>query len=158
MLNPVNHARTRAQAERYRVEPYVVAGDISSHPDHVGRGGWTWYTGSAGWMYRVGLEEVLGVRRRGDVFEIDPCVPAAWPGYFLTWRIGSSHYEIEVANPDHKGRGVAHVELDGRSVDPSRIPIVDDGARHRVRVTLGERKATPGATEITPSAIEAGPS
>ena len=80
MLNPVNHTRTAADVERYKAEPYVLAGDVFAHPAHAGRAGWTWYTGSAGWMYRAGLESILGLRRRGATFEIDPCIPAAWPG------------------------------------------------------------------------------
>src|SRR4029079_2357461 len=78
MVNPVNHSRTRAAAERYKAEPYVVAGDVSAHPEHVGRAGWTWYTGSAGWMYRAGLEEIIGFHRRTGSFSLSPCIPAAW--------------------------------------------------------------------------------
>jgi len=117
---------------------HVVAADISSHPDRVGHGGWTWYTGSAGWMHRIGLEEVLGLRRRGDVLEVSPCIPSAWPGFSAEWRVGSSTYRIEVTNPARRSRGVARALHDGRLVDPRRIPLVDDGATHRVEVVLGE--------------------
>jgi cyclic beta-1,2-glucan synthetase len=139
MLNPVNHARTRADAERYHVEPYVVAADIAAHPDRVGRGGWTWYTGSAGWMHRVGLEEILGLRRRGDVLEVSPCIPASWPGFNARWRLGHSTYLMEVKNPEHRVRGVARATYDGRSVDPRRIPFVDDGQTHHVEVVMGRK-------------------
>ena len=81
MLNPVNHARHAADAARYRIEPYVMAGDVYSHPAHRGRGGWSWYTGSAGWMYRAGIESILGLRRSGPTFAVDPCIPSAWPDY-----------------------------------------------------------------------------
>ena len=81
MLNPANHTRTPADVERYKGEPYVTAGDVYAHPAHSGRGGWTWYTGSAGWMYRAGLECILGLKRHGDTFEVDPCIPAAWPEF-----------------------------------------------------------------------------
>jgi cyclic beta-1,2-glucan synthetase len=138
LLNPVNHARTRAERETYRVEPYVVAADIASHPDRVGHGGWTWYTGSAGWMHRIGLEEVLGLRRRGSMLEVSPCIPSAWPGFSAVWRVGSATYHIEVTNPARRSRGVARVLHDGRVVDPRRIPLVDDGGHHRVDVVLGE--------------------
>jgi cyclic beta-1,2-glucan synthetase len=138
LLNPVNHARTRAECERYRVEPYVVAADIASHPDRVGHGGWTWYTGSAGWMHRIGLEETLGLRRRGKTLEVSPCIPSAWPGFSAEWRVGGSIYRIEVTNPARRSRGVARALHDGRLVDPRRIPLVDDGANHRVEVVLGE--------------------
>jgi cyclic beta-1,2-glucan synthetase len=139
MLNPVNHARTHADAERYLVEPYVVAADIAAHPDRLGRGGWTWYTGSAGWMHRVGLEEILGLRRRANVLEVSPCIPASWPGFSARWRFGRSTYLIEVKNPEHRVRGVARAVCDGRSVDHEQIPLVDDGKTHHVEVIMGRR-------------------
>ena len=139
MMNPVNHTRERADVDRYRGEPYVLAGDVCAHPDHIGRAGWTWYTGSAGWMYRAGLESILGLRRLGAVFEVEPCVPAAWPGFGITWRVGRTTYEIQVTNPDRVCRGVARAELDGVAVDSKAIPIVDDGGFHRVRIVLGAK-------------------
>jgi cyclic beta-1,2-glucan synthetase len=142
LLNPINHARTPADRERYQTEPYATAADVYAHPAHAGRGGWTWYTGSAGWMYRAGLESILGLRRHGATFELNPCIPAAWPEYAITWRFGSSLYEISVANPEHRCRGITAAELDGRAVDPAAIPLVDDGAPHHVRVVLGEREAS----------------
>jgi cyclic beta-1,2-glucan synthetase len=137
LLNPVNHSRTRSGANRYRVEPYVVAADVYSVAPHVGRGGWTWYTGSAGWMYRAGLESILGLRRHGASFEVDPCVPASWPEYAITWRVGRTTYEIVVGNPDRVCRGVATAGMDGAPVDHRAIPLVDDGGVHRVRLVLG---------------------
>ncbi len=138
MLNPINHTRTPMDVERYKVEPYVVAGDVYAHPEHAGRGGWTWYTGSAAWTYRAGLEGLLGLRRRGESFHVDPCIPAAWPGFSITWRFGASRYEITVTNPDHVCRGVAGAELDGVPCDGAAIPLVDDGRTHHVRVVLGQ--------------------
>jgi cyclic beta-1,2-glucan synthetase len=152
LLNPVNHTRTPVDVERYKAEPYVVAGDVCAHPAHAGRGGWTWYTGSAGWMYRAGLESILGLRRRGSSFEIDPCIPSSWPEYEIVWRFGRTRYEISVVNPEGRCRGVAVAELDGAPVDPEAIPLVDDGGTHQVRVVLGDRErvvppvATRGAT------------
>jgi cyclic beta-1,2-glucan synthetase len=140
MLNPVNHTRTPAQVERYQAEPYVVAGDVSSHLHHAGRAGWSWYTGSAGWMYRAGLESILGLERRGSSFEVNPCIPSSWPEYSITWRFGRTRYEITVSNPRARCRGVRSAELDGSAVDPLSIPLVDDGATHQVRVVLGKRK------------------
>ncbi|MEO5763409.1 MAG: glucoamylase family protein [Vicinamibacteria bacterium] len=137
MLNPVNHARTKSAAQKYKAEPYVVAGDITAHPDHMGRGGWTWYTGSAGWMYRVGIEEILGLHRHGGTFTINPCIPAAWPGFSLVWKVEGDTYEIEVVNPDHRSRGVASAECDDQPIDRERIPILGDRQVHRVKVTLG---------------------
>jgi len=138
LLNPINHARTPADVTRYKVEPYVVAADVYAHPAHVGRGGWTWYTGSAAWMYRAGLEMILGVKRRGAAFSLDPCVPFAWPGFSAVLRIGRTRYEITVENPKQRCRGLATVELDGVSVDAAAIPLRDDGGVHRVRAVIGD--------------------
>ncbi len=143
MLNPVNHTRTAADVDRYKAEPYVVAGDVSAHPAHAGRGGWSWYTGSAGWMYRAGLESILGLRRRGLSFEVEPCIPSSWPEYKIVWRLGGTSYDITVRNPEGRCRGVREAELDGRAVDSRAIPIVDDGGTHRVVVTLGSRQNPP---------------
>jgi cyclic beta-1,2-glucan synthetase len=142
MLNPVNHARTAEDAERYRAEPYVVAADVYEHPTQARRGGWTWYTGSAGWMYRVGLEELLGLRRRGAHVSIDPCIPSSWPGFSLRFRFGDAIYECVVENPERSCRGVGFAEMDGERVDPARIPLSADGRTHRVRLVLGPVKPT----------------
>ncbi|WP_305068752.1 GH36-type glycosyl hydrolase domain-containing protein [Luteitalea sp. TBR-22] len=138
LLNPVNHTRDATGVERYVTEPYVLDGDVYAHPEHMGRGGWSWYTGAAGWMYRTGLESILGLQRHGDVFTVSPCIPSAWPGYTIDWRIGSCRYHIAVDNPEHRSTGVASVTLDGVPVEQGRIPILDDGQAHRVVVTLGE--------------------
>ncbi len=138
MINPVNHTRTAEDTERYRVEPYAVAADVYAHPMHVGRGGWTWYTGSAGWMYRTAVEELLGLRRHGATFTVDPSIPAMWPHYAIDWRFGEALYRIQVANPEHRCRGVRAATLDGVPVDPRAIPLHDDGAAHDVEVVLGD--------------------
>jgi len=139
ILNPINHASTRAGVQRYKVEPYVMAADVYAEPPHVGRGGWTWYTGSAGWMYQAGVEWILGFRLRGTTLLIDPCIPRAWPGYEIDYRYHSARYEIIVENPQGVSRGVASSELDGQALPDGScaIPLVDDGATHRVRVILG---------------------
>ncbi len=142
MLNPVNHTRTPAGVGRYMAEPYVIAGDVHADPEHAGRGGWTWYTGSAGLMYRAGLESILGLRRRGSTFEMAPCIPSSWPGYEIAWRFGRTRYEISVSNPERRCRRIAEAELDGTPVDPQSIPLADDGATHQVRIVLGDRKPT----------------
>lgn len=138
MVNPVNHTRDAADVERYVTEPYVIDGDVYAHPEHVGRGGWSWYTGSAGWMYRTGLESILGLQRRGQVFGVAPCIPPSWDGFTIAWRVGASSYGIDVLNPDHRSTGVASVTLDGIDTDPCAVPILDDGASHTVVVTMGE--------------------
>jgi cyclic beta-1,2-glucan synthetase len=139
LLNPINHARARADVLRYKVEPYVVAADVYAAPPHIGRGGWTWYTGSAGWMQRAGVESILGLRIRGAVLHLDPCIPKAWPKFEMTVRRQSTRYEIVVDNPAGVSRGVRFAEIDGVEIveRPLRLPVVDDGAVHRVRVTLG---------------------
>jgi cyclic beta-1,2-glucan synthetase len=139
MLNPINHARTRIDMHRYKVEPYVVAADVYAAPGHVGRGGWTWYTGSAGWMQRAGVECILGLRIEGSVLRLDPCIPRSWPRFEITLRHGASGYEIVVENPQSVQRGVAAAELDGAKIAarPLSIPLKDDGAIHRLQVRLG---------------------
>ena len=141
MLNPVNHTRTPQDAARYRLEPYVVAGDVYTRAPHAGRGGWSWYTGSAGWMYRAGLESILGLRRRGSTFIVDPCIPSSWPEYSIEWQYLSARYQILVSNPDRVCRGVASAHLDGVRVDPRAIPLVDDAGSHVVRIVLGHGSA-----------------
>jgi cyclic beta-1,2-glucan synthetase len=144
MLNPVNHTRTAADVERYKAEPYVLAGDVFAHPAHAGRAGWTWYTGAAGWMHRAGLESILGLRRRGATFEMDPCIPGSWPGYSIAWGFGATRYEIEVTNPERRCRGIAEAALDDTPVEPHAIPLVDDGGVHRLRLVLGDRVGPSG--------------
>jgi cyclic beta-1,2-glucan synthetase len=142
LLNPVNRATTRANVHRYKVEPYVIAADIYSVAPHAGRGGWTWYTGAAGWMYRAGLEWILGFHLQGSSLRLEPCIPASWPGFEIVFRYRATRYEIAVENPDGVGRGVAQLELDGRSLaaGSTTIALVDDGATHRLRVVLGANR------------------
>jgi len=139
LLNPIHHANSRAAIHRYKVEPYVACADVYSQPPHVGRGGWTWYTGSAGWLYRAGLESILGCRVRGATLHLDPCIPRAWTRFDLVYRYKSARYEIAVENPRGVSRGVVRTEIDGADQPGSgaRIPLADDGAAHRVRVVLG---------------------
>ena len=138
LVNPINHARTPAEVERYKVEPYVVAADVYSVSPHVGRGGWTWYTGSAAWMYRAGIEGILGIRREGAFLVIDPCIPAEWPGFEATVRLGSAHYDIRVENPSHRCRGVSHAVLDGMPIScaEGRVRVPLDTGTHHLRLTI----------------------
>jgi cyclic beta-1,2-glucan synthetase len=96
MINPINHARTPEEIALYRVEPYVMAADVYSVEPHKGRGGWTWYTGSAGWMYRAGLEAILGITREGDRLRIKPCIPVSWPGFEASLTFGKTRYDIKI--------------------------------------------------------------
>jgi cyclic beta-1,2-glucan synthetase len=143
MLNPINHASTDAGVQRYKVEPYVVAGDVYAEPPHVGRGGWTWYTGSAGWMYRAGLESILGFRLRGARLVVDPCIPRTWHGFEMVFHYRSARYDIVVENPQGVSRGVSWVEVDGVSLDAELgIMLADDRNTHRVRIVLGWAEAS----------------
>jgi cyclic beta-1,2-glucan synthetase len=137
-LNPINRSSSRAGVQRYKVEPYVMAGDAYAEAPHIGRGGWSWYTGSAGWFYRAGLEWLLGFRVRGTILSIDPCIPKSWPGYSISFRYHSATYQIKVENPRSVCRGVSRVEFDGNSVPGlANIPLSDDGVEHRITVVLG---------------------
>ncbi|HTQ09218.1 MAG TPA: hypothetical protein VMI31_04030, partial [Fimbriimonadaceae bacterium] len=130
LMNPVRHGMER---QRYLVEPYVVAADIYALPGREGMGGWTWYTGSAGWMYRIWIEEVLGFRRRGNELTIEPVIPGEWSGFRMRYRFGSATYAIKVTASKRR-RGVREMKLDGQLV--TSIPLVDDGKEHAVQVLL----------------------
>jgi cyclic beta-1,2-glucan synthetase len=142
MLNPIYHADSQRKSKQYKVEPYVVAADIYSSPPHHGRGGWTWYTGSAGWLYRFGLEAILGLRRQGDGISVDPCIPKAWPDFLMTYRRDQTTYRIRVENPEGVNRGVRQVLLDDEAVSNGIIKWQDDGREHQVLVLLGQSEET----------------
>jgi cyclic beta-1,2-glucan synthetase len=133
MINPLTHTRTPEEVATYQVEPYVVAADVYTAEGHLGRGGWTWYTGSASWMYRVGLEAILGFTKRGDRLRMEPSVPPAWPEFTIEYRHGGSVYTIVVRR---SGESDGAVTLDGVELGDGEIPLVDDGATHAVLVTL----------------------
>jgi cyclic beta-1,2-glucan synthetase len=139
LLNPINHALTWAATQRYKVEPYVVSADVYAIPPHVGRGGWTWYTGSAGWMYRAGLESILGFTVAGATLRLDPCVPRAWRDFEIVFYHRTTRYEVFVENHSGVCRGIARLELDDQALahGSTSITLVDDGATHHVRVILG---------------------
>jgi cyclic beta-1,2-glucan glucanotransferase len=141
MINPINHMRTPEGTERYRAEPYVLAADVYAHPMHVGRGGWTWYTGSAGWMYRAAVQSLLGLRRNGATMSVNPCIPAVWPYYSLEWTMGRTRYLFTVSNPEHRCAEIKSAELDGVAVDAGAIPLNDDGGHHEVTIVLGAAPA-----------------
>jgi cyclic beta-1,2-glucan synthetase len=140
MLNPINRTASEALVERYKVEPYVMAADVYNTASHTGRGGWTWYTGSAGWMYRVALEGILGFRLRGARLTLDPCIPSTWGGFSMSYRFGRSTYQIYVENPTGVCRGVRSLELDGVSILDHAVTLIDDGQDHEIRAVL----AAPG--------------
>ncbi len=138
LLNPIHHASRRASVSRYKVEPYVVAADVYSAPAHVGRGGWTWYTGGAAWLYRAGLESILGFQKRGSTVRIDPCIPREWNRFGIVYRHGDTVYRIEVENPNGVCRGLSSVSLDGTTLPvEGSVPLTEDGREHRVHIVLG---------------------
>ncbi|HVF49440.1 MAG TPA: glucoamylase family protein [Pyrinomonadaceae bacterium] len=144
LLNPINHASTRAGLHKYKVEPYVAAGDVYAVWPHTGRGGWTWYTGSASWMYRAGLEYILGFQlRAGKHLTINPCIPRNWRGFEIEYRHRSARYAVKVENPYGVCRGVVRLELDGTPHTSPDIELQDDGARHTILVVLGEPPTPP---------------
>jgi cyclic beta-1,2-glucan synthetase len=135
-INPINRSLDVNDVKRYRVEPYVIAADIYSAPGHVGRGGWTWYTGAAGWMYRLTLESVLGLKREGNFLRIEPSVPARWPGYRITLRIDGAEYVIQVERGSNTDGATRVLTLDGSVAHSGRIPLIPGSGQHTVRLVM----------------------
>ncbi|MEO5952526.1 MAG: glycosyl transferase family 36, partial [Chloroflexia bacterium] len=157
MLNPINHAITPEMVEQYKTEPYVIAADIYAHPQHIGRGGWTWYTGSASWFYRLGVEYILGLKLHGDYLTVEPCIPSTWPGYKLTYKHGTSSYHITIENEQGETSRSGTVELVGMPLPDGKVPLLDDGKRHEVRVALGDERAGEGKIEELRASAEQSP-
>jgi len=137
MINPINHALDHKSALRYKTEPYVLCGDVYSEHPHVGRGGWSWYTGSSGWFYRTAVEQIAGLKLRSDYFTIYPCIPSAWKEFLLKYRRGQIEFEIQVLNPDGVQSGVKSVIVDGNPIPDHRIPLSGYSSQTRkVRVVV----------------------
>jgi cyclic beta-1,2-glucan synthetase len=137
MLNPIKRTASRTGVYAYKVEPYVLAADVYTEAPHVRRGGWTWYTGAAGWFYRAGIESVLGLQIRADNLLLNPCIPKSWPEYSMVYQHHTSRYEITVENPAAVSRGILFMELDGQRQTTDSIQLQDDGQVHQLRVVLG---------------------
>jgi cyclic beta-1,2-glucan synthetase len=138
MLNPIEHASSRTGVQTYKVEPYVMAADIYGEAPHVGRGGWTWYTGSSSWMYRAGTEFILGLHPHGQKLFLDPCVPHDWKQFKIFYKHGNSRYEIQFENPQQVQRGILTIQVDGREIKVSEgVDLVDDHQYHLVKVKMG---------------------
>jgi cellobiose phosphorylase len=137
ILNPINHTRTQRESWIYKVEPYVMAADVYGEPPHIGRGGWTWYTGAAGWMYKAGLESILGFNKQGDRLMIDPCLPEKWGAYSMRYTYIDTIYEIKVNNPDGISKGVLQVSVDNELQKDLTIALVNDRKTHQVEVLMG---------------------
>jgi cyclic beta-1,2-glucan synthetase len=135
MINPITHSDSPEAVDIYKVEPYVIAADVYTAKGHLGRGGWTWYTGSASWMYRIGLESILGFQLRGKMLLIEPCVPAGWKEFSIEYRYGTASYVITVTNPDGLERAITEITVDGREIEGG-IPLADDGRTHHVTALM----------------------
>ncbi|XUW94362.1 glucoamylase family protein [Wukongibacter sp. M2B1] len=138
MINPINHSRTSIESNTYKVEPYVAAADVYAVSPHIGRGGWTWYTGTSGWMYRVGLESILGFKKERDKLFIDPCIPREWKEYKIEYKYKKATYRIKVTNPDAVNRNVKTLLIDGEKTGDKYIPLVDKEQEYYVEVVLGK--------------------
>ncbi|MDD3838989.1 MAG: glucoamylase family protein [Clostridia bacterium] len=138
MLNPINHSRTIIEHSRYKVEPYVMAADVYATEQQQGRGGWTWYTGSASWMYRAGVEWIAGLKKRGNAMIIDPCIPKHWKEYDIKYRYKNSVYNIHVTNDQGVCRGIKEMYIDGQPQPDNTINLYDDGKEHHVKVIMGD--------------------
>ncbi len=153
LMSPVENSRTTEEAARFQGEPYVMAADVSAAAGKVGRAGWTWYTGSAGWMYRTWLEDVLGFKLRGDTLTIDPVIPEDWPGFEIAFRYRSAVYEIAVTRK--AGSVSIAAEKDGRRLDGAQVQLADDGRTHRVAVTLPQlQQSTASLGRLRPALSE----
>ncbi len=137
MINPINHSRTTIETATYKVEPYVMAADVYAAPPHIGRGGWTWYTGAASWMYQVGLEEILGFKKEKTRLYLDPCIPKEWKNFKIVYRFGKTVYQILVKNPLGVNRGVKSVFIDGKELKEKHVELCDDHKDHFVEIVLG---------------------
>jgi len=137
LINPIYDSDAPGKVARYFVEPYVIAADVYSHPAHTGHGGWTWYTGSAGWMMRLAVEKILGLQRQGNILRIEPCIPAHWREYEIHYRFGKTTYHLRVENPQGTYDNIVELTVDGISLDHREMPLVDDGQEHQIRVRLG---------------------
>lgn len=135
-LNPINHSLTKEAADKYKGEPYVVAADVYSCAGQEGRVGWTWYTGSAAWMYKIGVENILGLRKSGDKLFINPCIDPKWPGYEIRLRYVNTYYYISVKNPGGEQSGIKSLVLDGKEVLDGFINLINDAGEHRVYVVM----------------------
>ncbi len=136
MINPINHSRTGMERMTYKVEPYVMAADVYAVYPNEGRGGWTWYTGAAGWMYRIGIEHILGIKKQGNHLIIDPCIPKKMNRYTVKYTFGKAVYEIIVKNESHLNTNVKRVVSDGNIIEGNRLELIDDGKVHKIEAIM----------------------
>ncbi len=136
MLNPVRHSDSQEQAELYKVEPYVISADVYSNENQTGRGGWSWYTGAAGWYYRVGMEYILGFRKNGDYLYFEPCIPSEWKAYQINYNYFDTLYQINVSCPNGGGISVKEIYENGKHLIEKKVPLCNDKQLHKISVVL----------------------
>lgn len=136
MINPIEHSRTKDAVNKYKVEPYVIAADIYGEKNLAGRGGWTWYTGSASWYYLAGIEYILGLRIVKGILSIKPCIPKNWKEYSIRFRYMNNLYNIKVENPNEKNTGVDKFYLDDKEIESKEIKITDEGKIYNIKIIM----------------------
>ena len=136
MINPIEHSKTKEAAQKYKVEPYVIAADIYSHESLAGRGGWSWYTGSSSWMLRAGIEYILGLKIEKGILKINPCIASSWKEYSISYKYGDSIYNIKVENPNNKNIGIEKFILNGQEIEEKQVKLIDDGKVYDIKVIM----------------------
>lgn len=137
IVNPVEHAKTKEQVWRYKVEPYVIAADVYGCGNLLGRGGWTWYTGSASWFYKAGIEYILGLKIEEGILSIKPCIPKEWKEYKIRYEYKTSVYNITVKNPNESEENVVkEFYVDGQKIEEKGVKLIDNGRIYEIEVVL----------------------
>ncbi len=136
MINPIEHARTKEAAQKYKVEPYVVAADVYGAQNLAGRGGWTWYTGSSSWLYLAGIEYILGLKVKNGFLRIEPCIPKEWEEYKISYQYGKTKYKITIKNPEKKNTGIARLRINGMEREETQVKLMDDGKIYEIEAIL----------------------
>ena len=136
MINPIEHSKTREAANKYKVEPYVIAADVYGHENLAGRGGWTWYTGSSSWFLKAGIEYILGLRIKDNILSLEPCISSEWKEYSIKYRYGESLYNIKVKNPNKKNTGVEKFFVNGKKIEDKKIKLQDDGRVYDIEIEM----------------------
>ena len=136
MINPIEHSRTKEEARKYKVEPYVIPADIYGAENLIGRGGWTWYTGSSSWYYEAGIKYILGLTITKGVLTLEPCIPKEWSKYCIRYKFGESIYHINITNPNKKSTGITSMKLNGKEVEDKKIILTKDGGIYNIEVQI----------------------
>ena len=136
MINPIEHSKTKEMAKKYKVEPYVVAADVYGAGNLAGRGGWTWYTGSSSWMYKAGIEYILGLKIEHNILKIEPCIPSNWEEYSIKSEYENSIYNIKIKNPNHKNTGIEKLTLNSEEIPEKQIKLINNGNINEIEIIM----------------------